>query len=149
MHDALSVTSATSVVAPAASLPRDASPSAKSLHTLALIQSPTLANLGELSWRMGLTFAPLNLVLLGLVVTRANPRVGRSGNLMLAVLIYAVYANMATLGQSWITQGRAGFMPWVTGVHGGTLVLALIALWWRAEGPPWRAWRRRVTAVEA
>ena len=127
----------------------DASPSAKSLHTLALIQSPTLANLGELSWRMGLTFAPLNLVLLGLVVTRANPRVGRSGNLMLAVLIYAVYANMATLGQSWITQGRAGFMPWVTGVHGGTLVLALIALWWRAEGPPWRAWRRRVTAVEA
>jgi lipopolysaccharide export system permease protein len=106
---------------------KEAVPS-KSLSTWALLIDPTKNNLGQLSWRLGLTFAPLNLVLLALVVSNVNPRAGRSGNLIFAFLAFITYHNLTILGQSWISNGRYGLGGYLLVVHGGTLLLGLLAL---------------------
>ena len=95
--------------------------------TLDLLQKPTPVNLGELSWRLGFTLAAANLLIIALVTSRVNPRMGRSGNLVFALLLFQVYLNMLNLGQAWISTGQIGFVQFQVFLHGG--VLAASVLW--------------------
>ena len=99
-------------------------PPPKATNTLRLIQNPTPNNLGELAWRLGLAMAALNLLVIALAVTSANPRVGRGGNLALALFIFVVYYNFINLGQSWISSGKFALIPFLLVLHGGVLLLA-------------------------
>jgi lipopolysaccharide export system permease protein len=105
-------------------LPGDETP-AKARSTLNLVLNPTPVNLGELSWRLGLALAGINFLLLAITVSSSNPRVGRSGNLVFALFAFVVYYNVLNLGQSWVSRGQAGLLPFLFAVHGGTLLLAL------------------------
>ena len=83
----------------------DAAP-VRTRSTLALVREPSLANRGELAWRIGMLFAAVNFVLLALTLSSVNPRVGRSGNLGIALFAFIIYYNMLNLGQNWVTVGR-------------------------------------------
>jgi lipopolysaccharide export system permease protein len=52
---------------------------------------------------------------------------GRSGNLVFALLLFQVYLNILNLGQAWISTGQIGFMNFQVALHGG--VWAASALW--------------------
>lgn len=101
---------------------------AKATNTLKLIQQPTPSNLGELAWRLGMAMAAWNFVVIALAITSANHRVGRGGNLALALFIFVVYYNFINLGQSWISSGKVQFAPYLIVLHGGVFSLALIWL---------------------
>jgi len=101
---------------------------AKTRSTYTLFSTPTPVNQAELAWRLGLALSALNFVVLAVTVSSANPRVGRSGNLIFALFAFIVYFNLLNLGQSWIGTGRAGFLPFVLVLHGGTLAAALLWL---------------------
>ena len=92
--------------------------------TLGLMNAPTRGNLGELAWRLGLALAPLNFVVLAVVMANVNPRGGRSLNLTFAVLAFVVYNNLINLGQSWISSGLTSFAGFFVVTHGGVLLLA-------------------------
>ena len=109
---------------------KDEGPS-KALSTLTLIQDPTRPHLGELAWRLGLSLSAINLVLIALAVSSVNPRVGRSGNLVFALLAFVVYNNLTSLGQSWIATGRMSLGGYLLTVHGGATLLGLAWLTWR------------------
>ncbi|MDP1998257.1 MAG: LPS export ABC transporter permease LptF [Rhodoferax sp.] len=96
--------------------------------TVDLIKNPTAPNLSELSWRIGLILAALNFVLIGLAISSVNPRVGRSANLVFALLAFVVYYNLLGLGQSWIASGKMSFASWSLALHGGILVLGSLLL---------------------
>jgi lipopolysaccharide export system permease protein len=100
-------------------------PEANRLSTRALIKEPTRINLSELAWRVGLALTAANFVVLALALAGANPRGGRSGNLIFSVLAFAVYNNLLNLGQSWIFSGRIGFGSLLLALHGGVLLLSL------------------------
>ena len=100
-------------------------PEAKLLTTRALIKDPTLRNLGELAWRLGLALAAINFVILALALASVNPRGGRSGNMIFVVLTFVVYNNLVNLGQSWIFVGLIGFSSLLLALHGGVLLLGL------------------------
>lgn len=125
-------------------------PPPKSLSTLALLHQPTPPNLGELAWRVGLAMAAINLVLLALAITSANPRVGRGGNFALALCLFVLYYNLINLGQSWIGGGRMPLVPFLVGLHGGVFALAM--MWLSARHQNWN-WRqllgRRAIPTEA
>ncbi len=106
------------------SLSVDASES-KLLSIPALIKSPTRANLSELAWRLGLVLAAINFVVLAVALANANPRGGRSGNMVFVVLTFLVYNNLINLGQSWIFGGLIRFEYLLLLLHGGVLLLAL------------------------
>jgi len=95
--------------------------------TWALLQDRSAPHLAELSWRLGLIFGAINLLVLGLAVASANPRVGRSTHLVFALLAFVTYFNLLNLGKIWVASGELSFMALMLGLHGG--VLALSALW--------------------
>ena len=123
--------------------PQDNVP-AKTLSTPRLLLDPTRANLGELAWRLGMAFAALNFIVIAVTVSSVNPRAGRSGNLVFALFAFVVYYNLLNLGQSWISGGRAAFLPFMLLLHGGALGIAL--LWLAKQHNNW-AWPRRHRAA--
>ncbi len=121
----------------------------KALSTITLLAEPTALNRGELAWRMGLALAAINFVVLAVTVSSANPRAGRSGNLIFALFAFVVYFNLLNLGQSWISAGRVGFAQFMLGLHGGVFVGSLLWLskqhnnWSLRQLLPWRAARSK------
>jgi lipopolysaccharide export system permease protein len=114
---------------------------AKTRSTLALVADPTPPHLGELAWRLGLAFAALNFVVIAVTVSSVNPRAGRSGNLVFALFAFVVYYNLLNLGQNWVGSGRAGFAPFLFGLHGGVLAVSL--LWLAKQHNNWTLRRFR------
>ena len=117
-------------------------PPAKATSTWLLIQNPSPVNLGELAWRLGMAMAAWNFVIIALAITSANHRVGRGGNLALALFIFVIYYNFINLGQSWISSGQTPFLPFLIVLHGGVLSLALAWLTVRHNNWNWRHWIR-------
>ncbi len=122
---------------------------AKATNTLTLIQQPTPSNLGELAWRLGMAMAAWNFVIIALAITSANHRVGRGGNLALALFIFVVYYNFINLGQSWISSGKVQFIPFLIALHGGVLCAALVWLTVRHNNWNWRQLLRAPTNLGA
>ena len=110
----------------------------KSVDTLSLITSQSLPYKGELAWRLGMACAAFNLVIIALAVTSANPRVGRGGNLALALFIFVSYYNFINLGQNWIGAGKVQMLPFMLTLHGGVFTLALFWLAVRHNNWSWR-----------
>jgi lipopolysaccharide export system permease protein len=94
--------------------------STKAMSTFSLLQTPSNSHLAELLWRIGLPIAAF-------VLSFVNSRASRSVNLLFALFTYMVYANLLSIVQAWVSQGRLAFNTgwWV--VHAGMLgVLALL-----------------------
>jgi lipopolysaccharide export system permease protein len=110
----------------------------RSVSTLDLLKNRTPAHMAELSWRIGLTLAAINLLLLSLVVSAVNPRAGRGLGLTLALLIFVVYYNMLSLGIGRIAAERVSLGVWLVLLHGGALLGTLA--WIAARHNQW-SWR--------
>lgn len=116
-----------------ATLPRE-------LDTSRLLRDPTPANQAEWVWRMGYPISALVLALFAIPLSFYNPRVGRSFNILMAALLYALYNNMMGLSQSWVSRGELGAGASLALVHGLAL-FALAAAYWARYGRP--LYRRR------
>jgi lipopolysaccharide export system permease protein len=120
---------------------------ARARSTLELVQDRTPINLGELSWRLGLALAAINFVVIAVSVSNVNPRAGRSGNLVFALFAFVIYYNLLNLGQSWVSNGRIGFVPYLLALHGGVFVAAV--LWLAKQHNNWTFRRLRPAGVGA
>lgn len=100
-------------------------PPPRALSTLQLLADRSPPALGEFGWRLGMVLAAVNFVLLALVVSGVNPRVGRSGNLLFALFCFVLYYNLLNLGQNWVGSGRFNVGAFLVALHGGVLVLVL------------------------
>ncbi|WP_416561248.1 LPS export ABC transporter permease LptF [Limnohabitans sp. yimb22184] len=103
-----------------------------------LLQKPHRENWAELSWRLGLGLAGINLLLIALAVSAVNPRAGRSYHLGLALFVFIAYYNMLNVGQSWIGTGRFDFLPFMVVLHGGVFLMAMLWLSIRHWNWSWR-----------
>ena len=125
--------------------PREAArqaPSNKAIPTLDLLEQRKPEHLAELHWRMALPLAVVIMALFAVPLAFVNPRSGRSWNLILAVLVYALYNNLLSIFQAWTAQGKIS--PWLGlwPVH-ATMVMILAVLFWRQlNGGRWLALRR-------
>jgi lipopolysaccharide export system permease protein len=86
----------------------------QAVPTLTLMQQPSVSNQAELQGRFSVPLAAFILVLLAIPLSFIDPRSGRSGNLMMAILVFIIYNNMISISQAWLAQGK---------------VLALVGLW--------------------
>lgn len=116
--------------------------SAKSRSSLELFGSSRPADIAELQWRFHLPIAALLLVLLAVPLGFVNPRARRSVNLILAVLIYAVYSNALSIVNAWVAQGRMPPWPGFVLVHLALVAVILLLLAWQTGAL--RRWRSRV-----
>ncbi len=103
--------------------------SSKAKGFIELIQSGTQADYGELVRRIGIPISALLLAVLAIPLSSANPRVGRSINLVVALLLYMVYLNLMSLCQAWVAQGKLPFWLGVWLVHALAALLAAVLFW--------------------
>ncbi len=87
-----------------------------------LVADDSDANRGELVWRIGMPVSALILAFMAIPLSYVNPRAGRSANMLIAILIYAIYSNLTSMSQAWVAQGKLSFWIGVWAVHGLMLV---------------------------
>lgn len=105
---------------------------------LAAAHSPEA--LAELQWRISTPISALLLALLGAFLSRTSHRQGKYDKVVMAILIYAAYYNLAVVAKTWVEQGRVGGMPGVFWVQ-GILAVVVSALLLREAVPQWRRQR--------
>ncbi|MDQ2150293.1 LPS export ABC transporter permease LptF [Alcaligenaceae bacterium C4P045] len=99
--------------------------SSKARPTELLVQDNTDSSWSQIMWRISLPLAALNLALLAIPLGAVNPRMGRSGDLLIAGLVALLYMNMINLTRAWISDGRLSFSIGVWLIH--AVVAALMA----------------------
>ncbi|MDP2792944.1 MAG: LPS export ABC transporter permease LptF [Sulfurisoma sp.] len=102
----------------------------KHLSTLELLKNGQPDYLAELVWRIGIPLSALNLALLAIPLSFANPRGGRTNNLVFALLTYMIYSNLLSVSQAWVIQGKLSFAVGIWAVH-VFMFLALLLLFSR------------------
>ncbi len=103
----------------------------KARPTTALLTDDTDVARSQVMWRLALPLAALNLALLAIPLGAVNPRLGRSGDILIAGLVGLLYMNLINLSRGWIAHGRLDFSVGVWLVH--ALFAALMA---------WMMWRK-------
>lgn len=98
----------------------------KARPTSLLLQDGDDRAAGEMLWRMSLPLVVLNLALLALPLGAVNPRLGRSGDLLLAGLLAMLYLNLLNLLRSWVAAGSMSFAVGFIPLH---VAVACIAFW--------------------
>lgn len=107
--------------------------SARALSTAELLKDQNNFNMGELLWRLSLPFMALCLMLLAIPLSFVNPRVGRSASLMIALLLYVVYSNVASIFQAAVVQKRLSFgLAWWP-MHLAVLIIITLLFLWRLK----------------
>jgi len=119
---------------------------ARAKPTRQLLREPTPFHRGELLWRLGLPVVALALALLAIPLGHVNPRVGRSANLIIAVLVFLLYHNGMSIVQAWVQQEQLAFAVgvWVTHALAAALIVLLFMrrVYWQRWIPRWLALRR-------
>jgi len=107
------------------------------IPTAQLWRSDAPQDRAELHWRISAPLSVLLLTLLAVPLAHTGPRSGRYGKVVLALVIYLVYANLLGAGQDWIAKGDlpAGLGLWWVHALVGLLTLVLLG---RRDG-----WLRR------
>jgi lipopolysaccharide export system permease protein len=94
---------------------------------------------GELQWRMGLPIMTLVLTVLAVPLGRLHPRQGRYAHVWIAVLVFALYSNLALAARTWLEHGKIAPRLGLWWVHGLFLLGTLAVLAWPKLQRLWRA----------
>lgn len=110
---------------------------ADAMPTAALLHSVEPKEIAELQGRISLPLMALTLGLIAVPLSRLRPRQGRYARAGIVILIYFVYTNLITAGQTWIVNGRIPSWLGLWWVHGaiaaGVVLVRAIPPWWRAQ----------------
>ena len=107
--------------------------SAKSMPLQLLLQDMDPVKKAELLWRISLPIMCALLMLAAIPLGFVNPRVGRSANLIVALLSVIIYLNIVNISQATVSQGRSEFsMTWWP-VHLAVLVSVISLFAWRLK----------------
>jgi len=68
------------------------------------------------------------LLWIGLAAAGANPRAGRSSNLVFAFLAFVVYFNLLVLGKNWVDNGTMSIIQMLLQLHGGVFLISVLWL---------------------
>ncbi len=106
--------------------------------TRALWGSSDVRQRTELQWRVGLPVMGVVLALCAVPLARLRPRQGRYARVWLAVLLFALYANLASAMRVWMERGTlsATFGLWY--VHAAFALLGVGLVTWPRLRLRWR-----------
>ena len=102
--------------------------SSKARTTGQLMADNTDNSWSQVMWRVSLPLAALNLALLAIPLGAVNPRLGRSGDILIAGLVGLLYMNLMNLSRAWIANGKLSFGVGVWAIHGLVALLTFFLL---------------------
>jgi lipopolysaccharide export system permease protein len=83
----------------------------------------------ELVWRFSIPLMVVMLTLVGVPLSRVNPRSGKYAKLLPAILIFIVYADLMFVARDAIASGK---LPWwfaMIGLHGSVALIGVGLMW--------------------
>ncbi|NYT38341.1 LPS export ABC transporter permease LptF [Allopusillimonas soli] len=83
----------------------------------------------QIMWRLALPLAALNLALLAIPLGAVNPRLGRSGDILIAGLVGLLYMNLINLSRGWIGSGILDYRLGLWLVHAIFALLMCFMMW--------------------
>lgn len=110
----------------------------KAEPTKNLARSDQPKDIAEFQWRLSTPLATMLLGLLGVPLSRSAPGQGRYARLFIAVIVYAIYFNLAGMAKTLVEQGQVGALPGVWWAHALPIVLLLILLLRPMQRIRWR-----------
>ena len=99
-------------------------------ETMALLKEATPSGLGQVFYRVSVPLAGIALALLAIPLAYVNPRLGRSINLIIAILLLMITLNVMNIMQSQIDK-QAINLPVALVIFHGTLALIVFAIFYR------------------
>ncbi|MGE5240917.1 MAG: LPS export ABC transporter permease LptF [Bacteroidota bacterium] len=104
------------------------------LPTLALLRQVADPDVNaELHWRIGKTIALFVLAVYAVVLAYTDVRRGRMSNLFVAIVVYFIYSNLLSIGETMLQKGRVPPLAGLWWVHGGMALVAFYLLRQRAR----------------
>lgn len=100
----------------------------KAASTARLMRSDQLEDIAELQWRLTTPLSTLLLALIGVPLSRTNPRKGKYARVGLAVVIFAVYYNLFVVAKTWVEEGIVAPFPGIWWVPALLAVFLLVLL---------------------
>ena len=100
--------------------------STRAIPTPLLIALDGPVERAELFWRLSVPISAFVLTLLAVPLAYVNPRIGRSFNLFAAAFMYMLYSNCLNIVQSFIAQGKLGFLPGLVLPHAIAIGIVLL-----------------------
>lgn len=92
----------------------------EAMPTFLLLLAKGNREIAEFVWRVSLPISGIVLIILAIPLSFINPRSGRSVNIIIAIMIFAIYNNLMGVTQSYINLGKLN--PY----FGGAIVHLLI-----------------------
>lgn len=83
---------------------RDVKKTPRTLSLWELLEGEAPKEKGELLWRFGVPVSALLLALFAIPLAFVNPRAGRSMNMLLAIIVFALYSNLLSVSQAWVAR---------------------------------------------
>ena len=99
-------------------------------ETMTLLNEGTPSGLGQVFYRLSIPLAGLALALLAIPLAYVNPRLGRSINLIIAILLLMITLNMMNIMQSQIDKQLIS-LPAALIVFHSTLALVVLGVFYR------------------
>jgi lipopolysaccharide export system permease protein len=105
----------------------------KAADSRELLRSSRLEDIAELQWRLSTPLSTVLLALVGVPLSKSNPRRGKYAKIGVAIGIFAVYYQLFVIAKTWVE--KAVVTPWVGiwWVPFLLLVLATLLLWRTGE----------------
>lgn len=113
----------------------------KATATPRLIGSARLEDVTELQWRLSAPLSTFLLALLGVPLSKSNPRRGKFARIGIAIVIFAIYFQLFVVARTWVDDALVSPVPgiwWVPALLSGLTLLLL-----RRTGEVWCRRRRR------
>ncbi|MBI3713756.1 MAG: LPS export ABC transporter permease LptF [Burkholderiales bacterium] len=105
----------------------------KALPLSSLLNEPNPARDGELLWRVSLPIMGLLLMLLALPLGFVNPRVGRSANMIVALIVVATNLQFLNILQALVVRSTLSFWQASWPMHAVITTLIFFFFLWRLK----------------
>lgn len=103
----------------------------KARPLLDLIRDNNARSDSQLMWRFSLPIAALNLALLAIPLGSVNPRLGKSGNIVIAAIAGLLYMNLLNMMRGWIAAEKFTLWTGLISVNGAIFLFAVVMFWWK------------------
>src|SRR3546814_9505611 len=103
----------------------------------------------QIMWWLAVPLAALILALLAIPLGAGNPRLGRSGDLLIAGLVGLLYMNLINLSRGWIGNGQLSFGVGVWLIHAVFTALMMYIVWRKlgVKAPREARWEEHTSAL--
>lgn len=93
------------------------------------VNNPDRRKAAELQWRLSIPLMVFTLTLVGVPLSRVNPRAGKYANLLPAIVLYIVYANFMIIARGWVTAGKIPVWLGMWWIHLAVALVGLLLIW--------------------